>query len=196
VYRTSNTKWTGRSTMFETIDFITPEAKAFANYWAGLPRTDLLPSRADFDPSAVAPLLAGISMYEFRCRDDVRVRLSGTLLVETFGKELTGTNYLDMWPEQYRAAVSATYELMLGHPCGLFVAMEGFSGGETATPSVSVGFPLRNPDGAANLLLFHTSKIDIPVARDPRADPITRLSVNRRALLDIGAGVPDRAQLA
>lgn len=182
--------------MFETIDFVTREAEDFARYWADLPRTDLLPSRTDFDPTAIAPLLAGISMHEFRSRDDVRVRLSGTLLVETFGQELTGTNYLDMWPEQHRAAVSATYELMLNHPCGLFVVMEGFSGDDVTTPSVSVGFPLRDPDGIANLLLFHTSKIDIPIVRDPRADPITSLSVNRRALLDVGASIPDRAQLS
>jgi hypothetical protein len=179
--------------MFETIDFVTREAEDFANYWAQLPRTGQVPSRKDFDPTEIAPLLPGISMYEFRARDDIRVRLSGTLLVETFGEEITGTNYLDKWPEEHRAAVGATYEVMLTHPCGLFVAMEGLSGVEDATPSVSVGFPMRNPEGVANLLLFHTSEIDIPAIREPRDDPLTSLRVTRRALLDIGAGLPDRS---
>jgi hypothetical protein len=176
--------------MFETIDFQTPKAKEFAHYWSRIRRDGLVPSRNDFNPAEVKSLLSGVSIYEFKARDEITIRLAGTRVVNTLGQEVTGSNYLALWPENFRAVIGKTFEIMLAHPCGLLVAMEGLSGDNVVTPSISVGFPLIGADGIANLLVFHTSKIDIPTIREPDDDPITSLHVTRHLMLDIGAGLP------
>jgi hypothetical protein len=182
--------------MFENIDFMTEQAQRFAEHWQQLPRKQLLPSRNDFDPADVAAMLPGVSMYQFNSKQDITIRLAGTEIVHVYGQEVTGMNYLDLWPEDLRATVGEVFTAMLSQPCGLLVAMDALSRDGVTTKSISVGFPFLNNDGQANLTLFHTSNFDMPILHDPKTDPVVSLRLTRRVLLDIGAGKPELTELA
>lgn len=61
-----------------------------------------LPSRADFDPLELKPILARLMLIEVIADPpDFRYRLAGTLARDLTGEELTGRRVLDLVPPQH-----------------------------------------------------------------------------------------------
>lgn len=175
--------------MFKNVDFPTKETQKFADYWQSLPRQALIPSRKSFDPIAVAALLPGVAMYEMVSDKEILIRLAGTAVVNIYGQEITGKNYLDFWAPGYHASMVRAHELMLNHPCGLIVALEGQSASGQVSSSVSVGFPILNVNDSP-MMLFCSSRMKMLHNRDNYENPLVRLKVIQTTPIDIGAGLP------
>lgn len=177
--------------MFTGVDFISEESRQFAECWHGLPKDGLLPSRNDFDPMEIAKMLPGVCLYEVICSSRIKIRLAGTGVTAIYGREITGGNFLDLWPADLRTTAGRVLRVMLEQPCGLVATLAGRTGSGAEIPNVSVGFPILDRAGQASMLLFHTSNMEIPHLHDPDDDPIVNLELTRRHFVDIGAGRPD-----
>jgi hypothetical protein len=83
------------SEAFPDIRFENESARIFADYWASLPKIDLVPARNSFEPEDVSPLLPTFKIHGMRGPGQIDVRLSGTALTDRYGFDMTGKNYLD-----------------------------------------------------------------------------------------------------
>ena len=83
------------SEAFPDIRFENESARIFANYWASLPKIDLVPARNSFEPEDFSPLLLTFKTHAMRGPGQIDVRLSGTALTDRYGFDMTGKNYLD-----------------------------------------------------------------------------------------------------
>ena len=75
------------------------------SYWNEVRAGRLAPRRLEIEPSRIAGILAETFMLERLDTATYPYRLAGTRLCELLGKELRGTNFLDGWNNQDRAAL-------------------------------------------------------------------------------------------
>jgi hypothetical protein len=98
------------------LDLQSVGARIFADYWQSLPKVDLIPMRASFDPAAVKALLPDMVIHDLSTPGRIHVRLAGTAVVEGYGREITGTNMLEFFdPEQRADALNSRPSLLTIH---------------------------------------------------------------------------------
>lgn len=157
----------------------------FAHYWRSLCDEGPVPHRRRFDPMKVVSLLPCIALYDVVSKNEIICRLAGTELVERFGFELTGMNFLDIWQLEGREETGAIMNAMVTTPCGLIVELAGTSESGQVSKSLAVGFPLLDGEGECNRLVFYSTGFDPKDARIAREDKIRSVTVNRSSLIDI-----------
>ena len=161
-------------------------------HWFSLQNEVLVPGRQDFNPSDVPRLLSNIAIHEFMPPDRIELRLAGTHMVERYGQEITGRNYLDFIPEHRR---QKTYELLshiIDQPCGMLVRMRTKTNfGSLGGSNESVGLPFLNRRGECRLVMYYATNWAYDrLAADPDERMIEHFPTER-VYFDIGAGVPD-----
>lgn len=169
----------------------TASAKLFADYWFSLPKTDLIPSRRDFDALDVWKMLPNFVMHDMIGPDNIRVRLVGTDVVARYGYEITGKNYLDIIPPETRAHVSERLFQIINRPCGMVVHLRQTRNTGSAYINESVGFPLRGNDGKASIVVYQANTLYDPIEFEAEPGPLINMRAQRRRYIDIGAGTPD-----
>ena len=172
-------------TGFDDIRWQVEEIEEFASYWRQLPRLKGVPLRSDFNPAEVSHILPDISIYEFDPAGEINIRLAGTRMVETFGQEITGNNFVDFWPSEYQDNVKETFKTMLTTPCGLLVKIIGITDSGKETSGYSVGFPLRDNNEECNLLIFYNCGDIFPDTQAPSKEKIQSLRVDHLVLIDL-----------
>lgn len=100
-----------------------PAVAALHDYWRGLCRDGLLPSREAVDPAAIKPLLPHVLIMDVEQAPlRVRYRLVGTAVAELSRRDITG-HYLDELEfdgDWERAAFEAGYRRMLERRAPVF----------------------------------------------------------------------------
>lgn len=175
----------------EGIEFGSPHGLRFAEYWFSLPKQDLIPSRGDFDPAALAEILPYILANEIVSPEMIVQRLIGTKVVEDLGFDSTGKNYLDLVAPARRLKASLAMRLMADHPCGMHARVLVETAAGRNLVSDATGFPMRDNDGRANLVYLLSHATPMAEYRDAGADPFKAIDVSSRKYIDIGAGIPD-----
>ena len=174
------------SKKFDEMDWGAADVQDFAKYWRSLPcEGGAVPYRSSFDPSKIMPLLPRIAIYDVKSPDEIVYRLAGTEIVERFGHEVTGKNFLDFWEGEKRKETSRVMNELVARPCGLFSELAGISESGRIAKSTSVGFPLLDKDGRCSRLVFYTSGFDEADTRIPREDQIKALDALQSSYIDI-----------
>ncbi len=168
-------------------------SREFEAFWRGLPKDGLVPHRRDVKPARAAQLLRDVVMLEARLgeKPSLRIRLIGSSVQDRIQSNITGLDYLDFRPAEYRAATIEAVRLMSDQPCGVWQVMamhyeRGFAQyfELTAFPllgdDVPIIFGLMNPTGG---LIRAT-----PVG----GQPIMTDTATTYDYIDIGAGKPER----
>lgn len=178
--------------MLTNIDVGHENCRALARHWAGLPKEDgLLPRRADLRPEQVPGLLPNMVMFDCVDRDHFRIRLAGTAVVNRYGRDPTGDNYLDYVSPQYRNISAAALWLMQAQPCGMWgLSQQDYANGQSIR-SEAIGFPLLGAPGDPMILLFQQVAVEKPDLLDTRREELLDHYVVDRKFIDIGAGVPE-----
>jgi hypothetical protein len=163
---------------------------AFTRYWASLNAKDLIPSRGQFAPETIPDLLANLVIHELISPDFIKLRLVGTAVVDDYGQEITGRNYLDFVEEYRRPKASEAIFLICEHPCGMLVRLQSVAeSGKTLTRE-SVAFPMRDDTGKARLIYFCSNPAVERETFFDEPDELQVMKVMERRFIDIGAGVP------
>ena len=168
-----------------------PRARAFADYWLSLPRTDLIPRRRDFDPQALAPILSTFMIFEIVGPDNFRTRLAGTTITEHYGREITGKNYLDLRTPEERPTVEAAMRQIVLQPCGQRATHLVRTGDGKGRVSDAFGLPMRDDHGRATLLYYQIDDLRLDDFKSREERYLAEITTASLDFIDIGNGVPD-----
>lgn len=179
------------SSTLSDLSFCSPAAQAYAAYWDALPKINLIPSRSSFDPADLPSILPGFAVHEFVSPDNILVRLCGSAVVERFGYEMTGKNYLSHFKPSRQPEVYDALSNVIDCPCGLLVHIRMFRESGVMIDYEVLGLPFRNEQGVANLAIYHSETLKSHPKLAPREDRRKDSMPLRRMYIDIGAGIPD-----
>ncbi len=169
---------------------VSPDNDAFIQYWLSLPKDGLVPRRRDFDPAAIPKLLPRIILHEIIDRERLHLRLVGTMLVERYGMDITGKNYLDYVPEERREPALRAMNLAVEYPAAMAVRMNIKSAAGRICQAESVGLPMTQGPDKNPLIIFHSVEVENFGHLGNSEGVLKHFGVSGRTYLDIGAGVP------
>ena len=179
------------ATVLAAIEEATDQSAAFARYWLSLAPDDLVPNRSDFSPERIPGLLSNLVIHELIAPDFIKLRLVGTAVVDDYGQEITGRNYLDFVEPERRAKASKAIFNICEQPCGMLVYLQSISESGNLLSRESIAFPMRDDDGDARLVYFCSSSAPERTAFFDERDELKVITVRDRRFIDIGAGLPD-----
>lgn len=93
-----------------------PNTRALFDYWNALRAGRIAPYRSEIDPRDIAPLLESTFILEHQGGENVRFRLAGTRLCESFGMELRGMSALSLWQGECRGKVRDLLQRVISEP--------------------------------------------------------------------------------
>lgn len=164
---------------------------AFARYWLSLPTVDLIPCRRHFEPERIPGLLANLVIHELISPEHLKLRLVGTAVVDDYGQEITGRNYLDFVDEARRPKASRAIFLICEQPAGMLVHLRSVATNGTVLTRESIAFPMRDDSGTARLVYFCSNPaVERKTFYDDR-DELKVMNVLDRHYIDLGAGLPE-----
>jgi hypothetical protein len=166
-----------------------PAAQKLLAAWLQLPRPDIVPARAAFDPSEIAGILPVISLIERASADEWRMRLAGTELERRWGRDLGGLTYAEVLSPQAVTVTHCEFEAICRQPCGSWSlrSLDLRSGRRLHTETLRL--PLRSRNGEVSLILSCHGELSPELIYE--ADhPREIVTVFEQQFLDIGAGIP------
>ena len=81
-------------------------SRVLYDYWNEIRKGRKAPRRFEIEPARIAGALPNTFILEIGRASSLRFRLAGTALCEYYKQELRGTNFLDLWSEADREAIS------------------------------------------------------------------------------------------
>lgn len=166
-------------------------SRLFAAYWASLPKRCLIPHRDSFRPEDLPRILPNMVIHELVSPELVRLRLVGSAVVEDYGQDISGRNYLEFVEEARRPKASRALFLVCEQPAGMLVQLRSITRSGRVMTRESIAFPMRGDGDGANLVYFCSSPARERDFSAPEPDELQVMNVMRRSYIDIGAGLPD-----
>ena len=120
------------------------------------------------------------------------VRLCGTGMVNLMGCDFTGRNYLQAVNAESRQHVIERDRLCVIHPCGLRLTLTASTAAGRMFDDQVLVLPLLRANGQKSVLRISA----VHPTQDYRDIPISVLSYQASAWVDVGAGVPAEAPWA
>jgi hypothetical protein len=166
-----------------------PVSQKLLAAWLRLPRADVVPTRADFDPCEIAGILPVISLFERVAPDEWRVRLAGTELERRWGRNLAGLSYAEVLSPQATEVTHCEFDAICRQPCGSWSLrrLDLRSGRRLQTETLRL--PLRDKKGEVGLIVSCNGELSHEPAYDTDY-PREVVSVFEQEFFDIGAGIP------
>jgi len=148
-------------------------------YWDRMRGADPAPSRSDIEPSDIRRILADTFILEVAGRENYSVRLAGTRVCATHGREIKGTNFLDLFVPEDRHAVATLCAAVAEDGAASVATLAGATGRERPLACEMLLLPLRHGSGSLptryERILGSLSPFEQPYWLG--AEPIVRLSV-------------------
>lgn len=143
------------------------------SYWNEVRRGRLAPRRFDVEPARIAGILAETMILEC-CEDGaVRFRLAGTRITESFGVELRGKSFLELWSEAERAALTHHLDTLKQHGGALLLEFEACTHGDRSIILEAILLPLIHTRDVVDRFLGSISCAHAPMWLG--TEPLTRL---------------------
>ncbi|MBV1934041.1 MAG: PAS domain-containing protein [Parvibaculaceae bacterium] len=139
-----------------------PDTKELFAYWSSLkPGNGQVPLWSDFSPAKVVKLLPKILVMDVQ-EPNLPIRLFGTGLVETLGRDMTGRDYYDLVPAEMQLAQREHMGKVISTPaCAVsyskFVVERG--GREIGLLSESIHMPMCAADGHISRIVSMNSVV-------------------------------------
>jgi len=161
------------------------------DYWQGLRKGALMPTRADFRPQEIRRLLPHIVLLERRGPESLIIRLAGTRIYDLFGRDVTGMNLIEITPPEFRATRMSRLSAIIDHPCGSLSEFK-FMRPMGATGWMEIlALPLAMPgDAPAHQILTLMAEVAANNEELPDARPESIAAPQKFEFFDIGAGCP------
>ena len=168
--------------------FSHPETKQFFQYWNSLPKTGVLPDRADFNPVAIHRIMPRVLLVEYFKTGEVEFRMVGTGITEDIGFDPTKQSYLDMLEDSAFGAFQSASDAILSTPCGGHFVVTAQSAKGYLVEFDVLDLPMTNRAADSNIVVAHLAQADIG-----RITPVGTFRIKEiqsAGWIDIGAGVP------
>lgn len=170
-------------------NFHSTSAPALVLHWLEAAGQRLVPAKADLRAEEFGAAMSMMVIFEYPDRETVRFRLAGSYFRETHGRELTGTNFLDLMTPQDRAAARLRMVQMVERPCGLMVHNTGSYANGRSVIFKTFALPLTDEENRCRYTI-HVSEFDgdRPL---PSEGGVVSMGVESAEWIDIGAGTPE-----
>ncbi|NNF79916.1 MAG: PAS domain-containing protein [Rhizobiales bacterium] len=114
---------TGRQT-----EILHPTTRSLYQVWDAIRRGRSAPSRDELDLRAIKDLLANVAVVERHpLQPAFSFRLAGTALRKIFGKELTGTSFLELWSPVEQTTIADLASIVISKHQPATVRFKGFA---------------------------------------------------------------------
>jgi len=171
-------------------DLKTKDAADWWDYSHALPKEGLLPPRSALNPGEVLHLLPNMIVHDMSAPPAVKFRLAGTVIVERYGFNPTGTDFLDLLEESTRERNSALLHAAARHPFGVLSTLQARYGNGLLADVETLSLPFSDgPDAAPQLVTVSVRISDRSRLDDDPGSP-NRVAAASVELVDLGAGVP------
>ena len=165
---------------------------AFEEAWSAIPKSGLIPDKAELRPERFAPFLRNTYLVELHDEPERRVlfRIAGEGIRNALGVDLRGRNYIDFVPEEHRDTSGTSMKLMFGaQPCGRWVRKEVMHRDGFRQLLELTQFPVRDRANGSQLVIGIVEGFGEDIAH--AADGRFRFEcLDHEQFIDIGAGVP------
>jgi hypothetical protein len=169
------------------------ESLAFEKLWRELPRSGLVPDRAEFKPERAKHLLRNLILVSAPTpeSDALNIRLVGSAIHEQIGRDVTGLDYAQFLGEGGRANAHLVVKKMFAHPCGFWqIAPVHYERGYSQFWEMT-GLPLAGNEKSPPLVLAYVRQAERLLQAEHTNDRAMYLGpAEPFEYLDIGAGVP------
>ena len=109
-------------------DILHPATRSLYQVWDTIRRGRTAPLRTELDLRAIKDVLANIAIIKMHpTPPGYSFRLAGTALRTIFGKELTGTSFLDLWSPVERTTIAGLAATVLSKHQPATVRFKGFA---------------------------------------------------------------------
>lgn len=173
----------------ESLSQLDPKLRAFWTYWNGLPKDNFIPNLGDYLDNAPPALQPFVVIMDLTSPDDMRVRLTGTAMVD-FAGEMTGTEAEVLYRDKTRRMAMAMAWTATTHPCGYIADRILRSKHGHLIRSPGLVLPVRpGTPGTNSVIGFQVMpNRSEGLAEDDQIEAVQ--SVTKQAWVDIGAGTP------
>ena len=168
--------------------FSHPQTKQFFQYWNGLPKTGLVPDRADFDPLAIHRIMPRIMMVEYFSDGRVEFRMVGTGVTEDIGVDPTKMSYFDLLENEALGSFWSASDAILDTPCGGHFRITAQSAKGYLVDFDVLDLPMTNLAANSNIIFAHIAQGDVGGITETGSFRIKE--IQSAGWIDIGAGVP------
>ena len=135
---------------------IVPEQRQLYDYWLEKSGENLIPRRADINPTQLPRLLAGLSLVDVgETVETSRVRLAGTRLREIYDREITGLLLQDMQWGCKREYWHAAYQRTIDKAVPTQGVLRGPMIDKEHVVQYWLKLPLRTINGAVGMVLCY-----------------------------------------
>ena len=167
-----------------------PASQKLLDAWQLLPRLDLVPTRASFDPCEIAGILPIVTLIERIGPYEWRMRLAGTEIERRWGRDLGGLTYAEVLSPQAVDVTHCEFEAICRLPCGSWSLrrLELRSGRRLQTETLRL--PLRDKNGEVRLIVSCNGELS-PDLMHEADQPREIVTVFEQQFFDLGAGIPD-----
>src|SRR5262249_26244289 len=97
---------------------IPPDIVEFKERYMALPRTGAVPSLRSFLDAALFKFMPSIVIIDVSNADDFKVRLLGSRLSDSIGRDFTGISAQEIRSQNFETGIGPRSWLALNHPCG------------------------------------------------------------------------------
>lgn len=153
-------------------------------YWNRIRGSEPAPRRSDIEPGDIRRVLPDTFILEVIAAGNQRVRLAGTRMCSLYGREIKGSNFLDLWSDADRATIAGAAERVSEDAAGVVIEVDLVSARDRTAACEFLLLPLRHGVGSHDRILGSCA-----LHRRPYwfgTDPIARQSVSGVQLVEPG----------
>lgn len=144
-------------------------------YWNRVRGEERAPHRGAIEPSDIRRILADTFILEVVDRTNYLVRLAGTRVCGLYGRELKGSNVLDLWRADDRSAMATLAAAVSEDGAVAVVTLEATTERGTTVAAELLLLPLRHSGPAFDRILGCLATIERPYWLG--AEPVTHQSI-------------------
>lgn len=113
-------------------------------YWNRIRGEESAPRRSDIEPGDIRRVLADTFILEVAGSASHRVRLAGTRMCSLYGREIKGSNFLDLWSGEDRARLAEAAARVCDEAVAAVVEVDLFSVRDRTVACEFLLLPLRH----------------------------------------------------
>lgn len=146
-----------------------PSSRELHDYWNRARRGLPAAPRTAIEPADIRTILADTFILEVGALRSYRFRLAGTRLCGLYGRELKGTNFLDMWGGDDRRQVAGLLDAVSNEAAGVVAGVTGRAGADRVVPMELLLLPLVQHGPNYDRVLGLLAPMELPywLALDP-----------------------------
>ena len=142
------------------------------DYWNRLRGREAAPERSDIEPSDIRRILPDTFILEVVDRNRYLFRLAGTRICSVYGREIKGSDFLDLWGTADRQAMATLATAVASDAAAAVLTIEVRTARDRALTAELLLLPLRHGGPAYDRIIGSCAAIERPywVGAEPIVD--------------------------